>query len=132
LPFASVVLIVAGWASCQSWGRAQDGDPVDALIAWEASSYPGVVIPCRIIGVLEVEQGRKGGAGRERNDRVIAVPQQSRRDTWTTVFELPERVRQELDSFFLAAVAFEEKNASLLGWAGPEAGIALIRRSTGR
>ncbi len=105
---------------------------MDALIAWEASSYPGVVIPCRIIGVLEVEQGRKGGAGRERNDRVIAVPQQSRRDTWTTVFELPERVRQELDSFFLAAVAFEEKNASLLGWAGPEAGIALIRRLTGR
>ena len=82
--------------------------------------------------MLEIEQDRKGKAGRERNDRVIGAPQQSRRDTWTTVFELPERLRRELGSFFLAAAAFEEKHASLLGWAGPEAGIELVRRSTGR
>ena len=63
---------------------------------------------------------------------MIAIPQQSRRDTWTTVFELPERLRQELESFFLAAVAFEEKNASLLGWPGPDAGVALLRHSTYR
>jgi inorganic pyrophosphatase len=118
------------------WGfvpgtRAPDGDPVDAVIAWDASSYPGVMIPCRIIGVLEVEQDRRGNGGRERNDRVVGVPQQSPRDNWTTVFEMPERLRKELDFFFLEAVAFEGKNVSLLGWKGPEAGIALIRRSTG-
>ena len=56
------------------------GLPVDALIISEASSYPGVVIPCRIAGVLEVEQNRKGGGGRERNDRVIAVPEVSPRN----------------------------------------------------
>lgn len=39
------------------WGfiprtRGSDGDPIDALILSDAPSYPGVVIPCRIAGVL--------------------------------------------------------------------------------
>jgi inorganic pyrophosphatase len=117
------------------WGfvpgtQAPDGDPVDALIAWHLSSYPGVVIRCRIIGVLEVEQDRKRGSGRERNDRVIGVPLQSPRDPLSSVLDLPQRVREELERFFIEAVAFEGKNIALLGWAGPEAGSALIRRST--
>ena len=33
-----------------------DGDPLDALVFWDVSSYPGVVLPCRAIGVLQVEQ----------------------------------------------------------------------------
>src|SRR6185503_13012746 len=43
------------------WGfvpstHAPDGDPLDAFIMWDASVYPGVVVPCRPIGVLRVEQ----------------------------------------------------------------------------
>src|SRR5262249_15934137 len=43
------------------WGfvpqtRASDGDPVDAVIVWDGVSYPGVLVPCRPIGVLNVEQ----------------------------------------------------------------------------
>jgi inorganic pyrophosphatase len=50
-----------GLAYPHDWGfipstRASDGDPIDALIAWDGASYPGVVVPCRPIGVLEIEQ----------------------------------------------------------------------------
>src|SRR5205814_4508826 len=46
------------------WGfvpstRAEDGDPVDAMIVWEGSSFPGVVIPCRLLGVVQVEQDKE-------------------------------------------------------------------------
>lgn len=28
---------------------AADGDPLDALVVWEGTSYPGVVLRCRVI-----------------------------------------------------------------------------------
>ena len=60
------------------WGfvpstQASDGDPLDILILHEASTYPGVVLPCRPLGVVEMDQEEKDGK-RERNDRVIVMP----------------------------------------------------------
>jgi len=60
-----------------------DGDPLDAMVLWEGVSYPGVVIPCRLIGVLQVEQNRKSSPGRERNDRVLALPVRASHLEWT-------------------------------------------------
>jgi hypothetical protein len=50
--------------------------------------------------VLEVDQKKKTGDGRERNDRIIAVPQSARRfATLDDVFALSERVRDEVAAF---------------------------------
>src|SRR4029079_9060474 len=67
-----------GMAYPHDWGfvpgtRAADGDPVDAMVLSEGTTYPGLVIACRPIGVLRLEQNRKQGGGRERNDRILAV-----------------------------------------------------------
>jgi inorganic pyrophosphatase len=66
------------------WGfvpgtSASDGDPVDALIVSDGGTAPGVVVTCRPLGVLEVDQKKRTGGGRERNDRIIAVPESARR-----------------------------------------------------
>src|SRR5687767_14010541 len=93
------------------WGfvpstRAADGDPLDVMIVHDAPTFPGLVIPCRLIGVLEADQ--KGERGRERNDRLFAVPAQARREReLDDVAQLPARLRQELEQFFLAATALE-------------------------
>jgi inorganic pyrophosphatase len=107
------------------WGfvpgtRAPDGDPVDALVYWDVPSHPGVVVPCRLIGVVRLEQDSKSN-GRVRNDRILAVPvKHPRGDGVTRPDDLPPRVRDEIAQFFVSAIFFEPKNPKLLGWGGPD------------
>ena len=53
-----------------------DGDPVDAIVIWDAATFPGVVIECRAAGLIQIEQNQKNGARKDRirNDRVLAIP----------------------------------------------------------
>jgi inorganic pyrophosphatase len=117
------------------WGfvpstRAPDGDPVDAMIVWDGISYPGVLIPCRAIGILNVEQTNLNTGARERNDRLAVLPVTAPRfDAIATVLDLPERTRAELEQFFLAATYFEKKNVRLLGWEGPARARTFVEES---
>lgn len=125
----------AGLTYPYDWGfvpgtHASDGDPIDALVLSDVGTAPGVVIACRPLGVLEVEQNRRQGSGRERNDRIIAAPEGvARVDSVRDVFALSGRTRDELAEFFVHAVAFEEKALTVLGWGGPDSAFALIGRS---
>jgi inorganic pyrophosphatase len=105
--------------------KAPDGDPVDALVFWDGGTAPGVVIACRAIGVLQLDQADRGK--RVRNDRIIAVPlAYARGDELRAIGDLPKRVRDELAHFCTSSVFFEEKDARVIGWAGPEAADALM------
>jgi inorganic pyrophosphatase len=119
--------LVLGIAYPFDWGfvpstRAADGDPVDAMILSDAATHPGVVVCCRPLGVLQVEQNAKTG-GRERNDRIVAEPVAARRPTSA----LTDRVRRELEAFFVAATTCEGKDLRLLGWGDVPAAEALLR-----
>ncbi len=125
----------AGLAYPYDWGfvagtHASDGDPLDAMVVWDGASYPGVVVPSRAIGVLRVEQTNLVSRARERNDRILAVPVKAPRWQWlTTVFDLDDRWRGEIEQFFIAAVAFEGKDVRLLGWGDAHDATDLIRQS---
>jgi inorganic pyrophosphatase len=115
------------------WGfipgtRAPDGDPFDALVYWEVPSFPGTVLRCRLVGVLQLEQTSvKRGGRRERNDRVIAVPlAHPRSDHLRSVLDLAPRVRDELAHFFTSAVFFTAKDPHVVGWKGPRDAEALV------
>jgi inorganic pyrophosphatase len=116
------------------WGivpstRGPDGDPLDAMIVWDGTGYPGVVIPCRPLGALTVEQTSAESKRTERNDRFVMAPVKAPRQAdITSVFDLSDRVRGELEEFFLHAAAFEGKALRILGWEGPDAVIRQIRR----
>ena len=124
----------AGLTYPHDWGfvpgtQASDGDPVDALVLSDVGTAPGVVIACRPLGVLEIEQNRRTGEGRERNDRIIAVPQSAHRfDSLDDVFGLPQRAREEIAAFFIQATVFERKDVTVLGWQGPNRAFTLIGR----
>jgi inorganic pyrophosphatase len=117
------------------WGfvpstRADDGDPVDAAVVWDVATFPGVVIPCRALALVKVEQNRADMGGRARNDRILAVPVDSRRQTGVLSPDgLTPRTRDEFELFFLTAAALEGKDPRILGWDQPEAALALLQRS---
>jgi inorganic pyrophosphatase len=116
------------------WGfvpstRGADGDPLDAIVLWDVATYPGVVIECHALALLNVEQ-RGGDGGRLRNDRLILRPTEARREADVPgAAALSPRVRAELESFLLASTALEGKDARVLGWEGGDAVLDLIRAS---
>ena len=124
--------LIAGLSYPCDWGfipgtAAPDGDPLDAMVFSDLPTFPGVVIECRALGVIRLKQNRKHAAGRERNDRLIAIPMKMPRfDSFRKPTDLPLRWRQELEQFFLATTRFEDKDAEVLGWAGPAAGERLV------
>jgi inorganic pyrophosphatase len=115
------------------WGfvpstKGADGDPIDAALFCEVATFPGVVVPCRALGLIQVEQNRGDGRGRARNDRILALPIDARREVGlTSAMSLPKRVRDELEHFFMAATVLEGKDAEILGWGGPDAALELLR-----
>ena len=113
------------------WGfipstKGEDGDPIDALVMHDTATAPGLVLKCKIIGVLEVLQTEKGKKP-IRNDRLIAVPRDSHREQADKdARDLPKQVRKEIEKFFVATDELEAKELKFLAWKGPNAGERLI------
>jgi inorganic pyrophosphatase len=117
------------------WGfvpgtRAEDNDPVDAMAIHPAASYPGVVLPCRLLGMVEIEQRDKDGK-KETNNRLIATPDwhEPLREV-KDARDLPEHVKRELEQFFVAVTAFTGKKIKVRGWAGRGKARAFLRKRT--
>jgi inorganic pyrophosphatase len=102
---------------------AADGDPLDAMVLCAQGHAPGVVVPSRPVGVVRVSQ-RSDDGGRERNDRVILVPEHAARAAEVTAAE-----RAELERFFALAVITESKDLIIEGWGDAAAADALIDES---
>ncbi|MBL6852848.1 MAG: inorganic diphosphatase [Alphaproteobacteria bacterium] len=94
-----------------------DGDPVDAVVLHEVATFPGTVIGCRPLAVLEVRQTEKGKT--RRNDRLVFQPivaEEVRDD-----LALTARLKRQLEQFFLSAALGTGKKLHFLGWRGAEA-----------
>ncbi len=65
--------------------------PVDVLVIHEAATFPGLVMECKVIGVLEILEHDKK---KERNDRVMAVPIYSHAEQGCLGWRGPKRALQ--------------------------------------
>ena len=124
--------LLAGLTYPYDWGfipstAAPDGDPLDVLIIHEAATYPGLLLTCVPIGVLEVVQTKKGKK-KERNDRIFAVPDRAPFEgDMRDIRDLPQRAIEELEKFFQATDALEPKQLEFLGWRGPLHAVKAIK-----
>jgi len=124
--------LLVGLTYPYDWGfipstKAEDGDPLDVLIIHDAATYPGLVLRCKPVGVLQLVQIQKGK--KERNDRVFVIPDRSPFEgDLQDIRRLPARVIEELESFFEATDSLERKKLKFPGWRGPAKATEMIKR----
>ncbi|OPF63790.1 MULTISPECIES: inorganic diphosphatase [Hydrogenophaga] len=115
---------------------AGDGDPVDVLVVTPVPLMPGVVVPCRAIGILKMtdEAGEDG--------KVLAVPTNkilSLYSRWTKPEDLNPMRLKAIEHFFEHYKDLEQgKWVKVAGWEGPESahkeimdGIAAYNKAQG-
>ncbi len=123
--------LLTGLTYPYDWGfvpstKADDGDPIDIMVIHDAETFPGMVLTCRVIGVLQIEQKRKGKG--ERNDRLFAVPRRSHSELGLRhVRDIARPLQQELEKFFIATDELEDKKLQIIGWKGPKVALQTIK-----
>ncbi len=91
----------------------EDGDPLDVVVISEQGTFPGCILSCRVIGAIKAVQ--KDDAGNEiENDRFLVVPEASKiLENVQRVVQLPEKLLEELQNFFVAYNKLEGRHFQL-------------------
>ena len=96
-----------------------DGDPVDVLVITPYPLHPGVVVPCRALGILKMED--EAGV----DGKVLAVPTTKilkMYEPWKTVEDVNPMRLKAISHFFEHYKDLEEgKWVKVLGWEGIDA-----------
>lgn len=96
-----------------------DGDPVDVLVITPVPLIPGVVVPCRPIGILKMEDeaGEDGKVLAVPIDKILSIYTQ-----WQKPEDLNPMRLKTISHFFAHYKDLEEgKWVTILGWEGPDA-----------
>src|SRR5690242_3942154 len=97
---------------------AEDGDPLDVLVLMDEPAFPGCLLKCRLIGVIEGEQGKK--KKKERNDRLVAVENANHSYAHIKhVRDLGKKFLRELEEFFVNYHELTGKKYRILDVKGP-------------
>jgi inorganic pyrophosphatase len=105
---------------------AGDGEELDALIVGTSAGVPGVVVPSRIIGALELYQQRAPAPERD-NHRLLVVPcNEHRLGHITEAAALGQRRLDELENFFRAYLALTDKTIRTAGWLDAAGATSLV------
>ena len=105
---------------------ADDGDPIDVLVLMDEPAFPGCVLSCRPIGVIEGEQ--KSKKGKERNDRIIAVEKDAHSFAGVkTIDDMGNKFEKELEEFFVNYHKLTGKEYRVLAMKGPDQARKLVK-----
>jgi len=104
-----------------------DGDPVDVLVLSSKPVVPGVVIPSRIIGMLEMEDE----AGQD--EKVIAVPMpkvDQKFASYNDINDIPNDIKEKIKYFFENYKKTEPgKWVKIKEWKGKDIAIETIKKA---
>ena len=109
---------------------SDDGDPVDVLVLSPVPLITGVVVRCRPLGMLKMDDEAGGDA------KILAVPidkLSSMYRTMQSLRDLPDITTRQIEHFFAHYKDLEPgKWVRLIGWVGPEEAKAEIMTSAAR
>lgn len=116
--------------------KGEDGDPLDALVWMDFRGSVGVLVECRLLGVMEVmQQVRKESFGEKntkqvRNDRFLFVADASHEyEDIRSVHDIPAKKLEEIEDFFKFYNAAEEKKLRILGYKKPRFALSTIKKA---
>lgn len=106
----------------------EDGDPLDALVIIDDSLLPGLVAPCRAIGVLYYEDDG------EKDEKLIVVPANDiSKDHIKSVDDLGEAFKKRVEHYYTHYKDWKGNwkgvSAKFNGWGGPEEARKVIEDS---
>jgi len=121
--FVLTKVLPAGMAFPYDFGfipstKAEDSDPTDALVLMDEPAFPGCLLKCRVIGIIEGEEGTKDE--KERNDRIIAIEQEDHSYSEVKhIDDLGKKFLKELEEFFVDYRKLSGKQYRILDVRGP-------------
>lgn len=97
---------------------ADDGDPVDVLVLMDEPAFPGCLLKCRAVGLIEGEEGKK--KDKERNDRIVAVEEDNHRYAHVKhIDDLGKKFMREIEEFFVNYHDLKGKKYKIIDCKGP-------------
>jgi inorganic pyrophosphatase len=107
--------------------EGEDGDPLDVLLLMDEPTYPGCVIECRLIGLMEASQEEDGK--QERNDRYVAVATSSLEyQQMHDARKMPAHLMEQLEEFFVNYNRLEGRKFKPLRTLGPAHALKSARQ----
>jgi inorganic pyrophosphatase len=100
------------------------GTPLDAMVCVSEPTFPGCVIPARVVAVLRT----RDEAGQD--DKVLCVPFHD--PNWSqleSLDDLPRQLRDEIEHFFGSYKLLEGKDVEVQGWEDREVAEKLIEEA---
>ncbi len=105
----------------------EDGDPLDILVLGDRSLFPGTVISCIVIGMLEMED--EAGI----DTKIVAVPTAKidpHYGEFKDIADVSEAIKSKMRHFFENYKALEKgKWVKLKDWKGKEEAIEAVKKS---
>ena len=109
--------------------RAEDGDPIDVLLLMDEPAFPGCVVECRLVGVIEGEQTEDGDT--HRNDRLLAVAQQNHNySDLRSIADMNQSLVKEIGQFFTNYHQLQGRKFKVIGNQGPQEARALLEKAS--
>jgi inorganic pyrophosphatase len=106
--------------------KAEDGDPTDVLVLMDEAAFPGCLLKCRVVGIIEGQQGKKNKG--ERNDRIVAIEEANHSYAHIRhIKELGRKFVRELEEFFVNYHELDGKKYRILDVKGPAEGRRRIQ-----
>ena len=106
---------------------SEDGDPIDVLVLGDQAVMPGVVIPSKIIGMLEMED--EAGI----DTKIIAVPTEKidpNSSEINDISDVSNSIKNKIKHFFENYKTLEPgKWAKIKEWKGKEEAVAAVKKS---
>jgi inorganic pyrophosphatase len=99
----------------------QDGDALDALVLIEEATFPGVHVPCRVVGAYLLR------VGEIEETKLIAVAETDHHsDHLQDLADLPAKFIEELDAFFAAYRMLEDPEVHVVDHLDRDAAVRAL------